>query len=79
MRIVFEAYIALKIAVLGIFYAQPALFIKGNFDLFVSVVVMAIILKAPKLPWGTKHHQVMSERNLKGFTGSTVHSLRSTP
>jgi disulfide bond formation protein DsbB len=68
--------VALKIAVLGIFYAQPALVIKGNFALLVTAVVMAIVLKTPRLRWHATRRQVGTERNSGGFTSSTAHSLR---
>ena len=38
VRSVFEAYVALKIAVLGVFYAQPDLLISGNFALIAAAV-----------------------------------------
>ena len=76
VRSVLEAYVALKIAVLGIFYAQPALVIKENFDLLVTAVVMAIVLKAPRLRWHATRRQVGTERNSGGFASSTAHSLR---
>ena len=79
VRSVLGAYVALKIAVLGVFYAQPALIVKGNFDLLISVVVMAIILKAPRLRWCTTRRPVMLGRNLSGFAAGTAHSLRSAP
>jgi hypothetical protein len=49
VRAVLEAYVALKIAVLGIFYAQPALFVSGNIDLLVAVVAIALFCKLPRL------------------------------
>ena len=57
VRAVFEGYVALKIAVLGIFYAQPALVIKGNIDLLVTAIAIVIILKAPWLRWRAKRRQ----------------------
>jgi len=49
LRAVFEAHIAIKIAVLGVFYAQPELFVSGNFALLVSVMVITFFLKAPRM------------------------------
>jgi len=62
LRAVFEAYIAIKIAVLGVFYAQPALFISGNFDLLVTVLVIAFFVKAPRIRWQGTGQQMMSLR-----------------
>ena len=45
VRAMFEAYVALKIAVLGIFYAQPALFVPGNFELIAGALVILVFLK----------------------------------
>ena len=79
VRAMFEAYVALKIAALGIFYAQPELFIKGNSGLLVSVVVMAIILKAPRLRWRMSHRQVIPGRNSGNSTASTTDLLGRVP
>jgi len=49
LRAVFEAHIAIKIAVLGVFYAQPPLFVSGNFSLLASVMVIVFFLKAPRI------------------------------
>ena len=51
VRAVFEAYVALSIAVLGVFYAQPELFISANFALLVTMVLLFVFLKMPKLRW----------------------------
>ncbi len=51
VRAVFEAYVALKIAVLGVFYAQPELFISGNFALLVAAVLLIVFLKMPRFRW----------------------------
>ena len=48
---VFGAYAALKLAVLGIFYAQPALVVSGNFDFLVSALVIAFVLRLPRIRW----------------------------
>ena len=45
----FGAYVALKVAVLGAFYAQPALVVSGNFDLLVSAIVVAVLTRLPAL------------------------------
>ena len=45
VRAMFEAYVALKIAVLGIFYAQPALFVSGNFELIAGAIVIVVFLR----------------------------------
>jgi hypothetical protein len=49
VRAVFEAYIALKIAVLGIFYAQPNLVVSGNFALIVGAGIIVMFLKIKRL------------------------------
>ena len=51
VRSVFEAYVALSIAVLGIFYAQPELFIKGKFSLIVATALLIVFLKMPRFRW----------------------------
>ncbi len=51
VRAVFEAYVALSIAALGVFYAQPELFIPGNFALLVATVLLIIFLKIPRFRW----------------------------
>ena len=40
VRGVFEAYISLKIAALGVFYAQPNLIVSGNFALMMGVAII---------------------------------------
>jgi len=79
VRAVFEAYVALKIAVLGIFYAQPALVISGNFDLLVAVAMIAIIIKAPRIRLLSQSSQMMSEKGLGGFVSKTAHSVKREP
>jgi hypothetical protein len=49
LRAVFEAHVAIKIAVLGVFYAQPSLFVSGNFALFITVLVIMLFLKTPRI------------------------------
>lgn len=51
LRAVLEAYIVIKIAVLGVFYAHPPLLISGSFALIVSVLIMVFCLKTPKVWW----------------------------
>lgn len=51
IRAVLGAYLSLKVAVLGCFYSQPALVMSGNFDLIVSVLIAAVILKLPSRLW----------------------------
>lgn len=48
---VFSAYAALKLAVLGVFYAQPALVVSGNFDFLVSALIIAAFLYMPRIGW----------------------------
>lgn len=49
VRAVFEAYIAIKLAVLAVFYSQPALVVSGNFGLLVAVVIIVIFVKTPQV------------------------------
>lgn len=49
VRSVFEAYVALKVAVLGVFYAQPELFISSNFALLVMVALFFVFLNKKRL------------------------------
>jgi len=49
LRAVFEAYIAIKIAVLGVFYAQPELFVSGNFALAVSLIIIGFFSKVARI------------------------------
>lgn len=51
VRAVLEAYLVLKIAVLGCFYAQPSLVVAGNFDLLVSVATVVVVLRLPRRLW----------------------------
>lgn len=53
VRAVFEAYVTLTIAVLGVFYAQPELFISSNLALLVVVALLIIFLKTPAFVWFT--------------------------
>jgi len=49
LRAVFEAHLALKVAVLGTFYAQPNLVISDNFALIVGSVIIATILSLKRM------------------------------
>lgn len=44
IRVTLEAHLALKIAVLGVFYAQPDLFVSGNFYLFFGLFIVLLYL-----------------------------------
>ena len=48
-RAMFEAYVALKIPVLGIFYAQPALVVSGNFALIAGALIIFVFLRFPRV------------------------------
>ena len=50
VRATIEAYVTLKIAILGIFYAQPALVVSGNFHLLAGAVLLAIFILFPRSP-----------------------------
>jgi len=45
----FEAYLALQIAVRGVFYAQPTLLVGGNFPLIFVCFVIILFLKLPRI------------------------------
>lgn len=51
VRAVYEACVALNIAVLGIFYAEPELFIPSNFALLVTAILLIAFLKIPRFIW----------------------------
>lgn len=55
IRSLFEAHIVYKIAGIGIFYAQPELFIKNNFSLILTVVSLIIFIKMPKFVFSAPH------------------------
>lgn len=48
-RAAIEAYVAIKIAVLGVFYAQPALVVSGNSYLIAGGLLMTLFLALPRL------------------------------
>lgn len=49
VRSAFEAYVALHIATLAVFYAQPNLVISGNFALIVGGLMIFFVLHLPKI------------------------------
>lgn len=49
VRALFESYVAIKIAVLAIFYAQPELVVSGNFALLISIIIIASVVKLPRI------------------------------
>lgn len=49
IRAVFEAYVAIKLAMLAIFYAQPALVVSGNFGFLLAVIIIALFANAPRI------------------------------
>jgi len=49
VRAIFEANIALKIAILGVFYAQPDLIISGNIDWIAATVLLFILARLPTI------------------------------
>lgn len=51
VRAVFGAYAALKLAVLGNFYAQPALVVSGNVDFVAAALVIAFFMYLPDFRW----------------------------
>ena len=59
---VFGAYAALKLAVLGVFYAQPALVVSGNFDFLVSALLIAFALCLPRIRWLPRRDTPMANR-----------------
>lgn len=77
VRAIFEAYVAIKLAMLAVFYAQPELVVSGNFGLLVSVVLMALILKAPRIRRRAARCQVIPKEKSGGCEAfSLVDSLR---
>lgn len=65
MRAVFESHIAIKIAVLGLFYAQPAQVVSGNFALLVTVIVILLYLKKPKFRKVTQNKIISNMETVK--------------
>lgn len=49
IRAVFEAYVAIKLAMLAIFYAQPPLVVSGNFAFLLAVTIIALFASAPRI------------------------------
>jgi hypothetical protein len=64
IRSVFEAYIAIKIAVLGVFYAQPALVISGNITLLFTAVIMFIFIRIPIIHLSGRHDVLLNIVNI---------------
>ncbi len=56
----FEAYIILKIAVLGLFYSHPPLFVRGNFNLLFTAVLIVFFLKLPRFKIVLKQKPALS-------------------
>lgn len=48
VQAVLQAYVALKIAVLGIYYSQPELIVKGNFALLIAAIIITIFILMPQ-------------------------------
>lgn len=66
VRAVFGAYAALKLAVLGIFYAQPALFVSGNFDFLTTALFITFFLYLPRLRWFPYRPELPPKREESG-------------
>ncbi len=66
VRAVFGAYAALKLAVLGIFYAQPALFVSGNFDFLTTALLITFFLYLPRLRWSPYRPELLAKREESG-------------
>jgi hypothetical protein len=49
IRAIFEAYVAIKLAMLAIFYAEPALVVSGNFAFLLAVIIIALFANAPRI------------------------------
>jgi hypothetical protein len=62
VRAVFEAHVALNVAVLGLFYAQPALVVERNFTLLVTALAITLYLKTPRLRWQGSERLMVSPR-----------------
>lgn len=64
IRSVFEAHIALKIAVLGVFYAQPALVVSGNIALLFTAVIMFAFIRIPIIRLFSSHDDLLNIANI---------------
>lgn len=49
VRSVFEAYSAIKLGVIAVFYAHPSLVVSGNFDFLVAVILIAVFAKSSRI------------------------------
>lgn len=61
VRAVFGAYAALKLAILGIFYAEPDLFVSGNFDFLAAALVIAFFLYLPRIRWAPYRSETIAK------------------
>lgn len=61
LRALFEAHVALNIAILGVFYSQPDLIISGNFQLMASVVVILAVFLARRMRFLPRHVNTVTE------------------
>jgi hypothetical protein len=65
VRGVFEAHVALNVAVLGVFYAQPNLVISTNFALLVGSFIILVQLRVHRLtrPYGHRIYRSILRRS----------------
>jgi hypothetical protein len=56
VRGIFEAHVALNIAVLGVFYAQPNLMVSTNFALLVGSLIILVQLRVHRLARSYRHN-----------------------
>jgi hypothetical protein len=64
IRSVFEAHIAIKIAVLGVFYAEPALVVSGNITLLFTVAMIFIFIRIPIIRLSGRHDVLLNIDNI---------------
>ena len=62
VRSVFEAYVALQVAIIGIFYAQPSIFVSGNFDFLFSAIFLWLFVNIRRFRWSSPRHGAVNSR-----------------
>ena len=62
VRSVFEAYVVLQIAILGIFYSQPSLFVSGNFGLLFSAIFLWLFVNIRRFRWSSPRHGAVNSQ-----------------
>ncbi len=57
LKSISEAYIAIKIAVYGIFYANPSNFVSENFPLWFTIFIIWVFIRFPRIQWYGKFYK----------------------